>query len=256
MSKVVKTGLHVQKSVQGSDRLMMWSLVSQPLGSLSFWKYKQVTGKPGLFRIPAAPSPDILGPNPMAPGSRGLDHQGWLWMFLLDNITPSHLPAAAQGHLYRVCPDSIPVPWELNWDNFLKEGAYKSKLTHADALSQETMILILDSHPERPIFSKRGVSFESFLWISVLSIFLGALTFPSLVLCKDSDWWQPPLFFSFLWSAGDWKCKSSDLHSHMSLCISIIPSPWNCSNVVGATSTQQNLLTGLVDIFNCLRASL
>lgn len=220
-------------------------------GNASRWQ-----GNPGSSGSLQHPHPDILGPNPMAPGSRGLDHQGWLWMFLLDNITPSRLPAAAQDRLYRVCLDRVPVPWELNWDNFLKEGTYKSKPTHADALSQDTTILILDSHPERPIFSKRGASFESFLWISVLFIFLGALTFPSLALCKDSDWWQPPLFLSFLWGAGDWKCKSSDLHSHVSLCISIIPPPWNCSNLVGATRAQQNPLTGLADIFDCLRTSL
>lgn len=83
-------------------------------------------------------------------GSHDLDCQGQLWMFLLDSTMPSHLPAAAQDCFYNVCLDRAPGHWELIWDNFLKEGAYESKPTHADALSQKTMILILDSHPERP----------------------------------------------------------------------------------------------------------
>lgn len=177
-------------------------------------------------------------------------------MFLLDNITPSHLPAPVQDHFYKVFLDTVPVHWEHIWDNFMKEGAYKSKPRHVDSLSQENTVLILNSHPERSMFSKCVVSFESLLWISVLFIFLDALTFPSFVLLKESDCWQAPLFLSFIWSTGNWKCKNSALHSHMSLCITIIPSLWNCSSIAGDGKARQNILTGLADIFNCLRAPL
>lgn len=84
-------------------------------------------------------------------------------MFLLDSNMPSHLSTAAQDCFYNVCLDRAPDHRELICDHFLKEGAYKSKPTHADALSQKTMILILESLPERLTFSQCGVSFESFL---------------------------------------------------------------------------------------------
>lgn len=229
-------------------------LVSQASESSTLWKCKQVTRKSGIFRIPTAPSPSYFGSK--IHDSHGLDCQGQLWMFLLDNITPSCLPAPAQDHFYKVCLDTVPIHWELLWDNFMKEGAYKSKPTHVDSLSHENTMLILNSHPETSTFSKCVASFESLLWISVLFTFLDALTFPSFVMFKDSDCWQPPLFLSFIWSTGDWKCKSSALHSHMSLCITISPSLWNLSSIAGDGKAQQNILTGLVDIFNCLRAAL
>lgn len=210
--------------------------------------------KSGIFRIPTAPSPRYL--RSKIRDSPGLHWQGPLWMFLLDNITPSHLPAPAQDDFYKVCLGTVLLHWELIWDNFMKQGAYKSNPTYVDSLSQENTMLILTNHPETSTFSKCVVSFESLLGISVLFIFLDALTFPSFVLFKDSDCWQPPLFLSFIWSTGDWKCKTSALHSHMSQGISISPSLWNCSTIAGDGKAQQSILIGLLDIFNCLRASL
>lgn len=156
----------------------------------------------------------------------------------------------------RSCLVTVPLNLELIWDNFMKQGAYKSKPTHVDSLSPENTMLILNSHPETSTFLKCVVSFESLLWISVLLIFLDALTFPCFVLFKVSDCWQPPLFLSFIWSTGDWISKSSTLPFHMSQCITISPSLWNCSSIVGDGKAQQSILTGLVDIFNCLRPSL